>query len=155
MPDRIQSRQQPNRGDLVTKKIDPAHKSAWVAALRSGKYPQGVGALFQHKALGSPNQVDIGYCCLGVGATAVLGGELNASGEHATLPDGRVFDSEGSHYETGHWEDGDYLPGNTEYLFDMDQESAEHLTWMNDGENFTDHPGHTFAEIADWIEENL
>jgi hypothetical protein len=39
--------------------IEPAFKKEWVAALRSGKYPQGTGAL---------RSKDDHYCCLGVAA---------------------------------------------------------------------------------------
>lgn len=36
--------------------MDPEIKAKWIAALRSGKYPQAKAAL----------RTDVGYCCLGV-----------------------------------------------------------------------------------------
>ena len=40
----------------TTKRLTPAQKKKWVAALRSGRYMQGLGYLHDHGT----------YCCLGV-----------------------------------------------------------------------------------------
>jgi hypothetical protein len=56
-------------------KMDPTDKAKWVAALRSGEFKQGQGALrqdvFSH---GQGTTVGQTYCCLGV-AQCVLGGQ--------------------------------------------------------------------------------
>ena len=52
-------------------KMDPELKARWVAALRSGKYEQGVGGLKHNDK----------YCCLGV-LRMVMGGECR---ENETL----------------------------------------------------------------------
>lgn len=128
-------------------RIDPTLKSQWVHALRSGKYPQGQGALLQYTQKDTEMRSAVGYCCLGVACVAVLDGELNATGDEFSAADGRYFDSEGLHFVEG----TDYADSYSEYLLGMDEAAAAHLIDMNDNEETPS----DFNTIADWIEANL
>lgn len=107
----------------MTYKMNPEIKAQWVAALRSGTYPQGQSVL---------RSLDGRYCCLGV------------------LCD--LVDPHG-------WTTSDFsyrhrqrcnLPDETIYKLVEYSTSSEFiaLAAMNDN-------GHSFAEIADYIEANL
>lgn len=118
-------------------KLDPQEKAEWVAALRSGKYPQG------HRRL----RGETGFCCLGVKAAITPGVTWNEQyggdfwlcawpGVEGSLGDLRS-----------------YIP------FTVIPEHIQYeLSDMNDG--ITTVGGHvkaplTFAQIADWIEAIL
>lgn len=115
-------------------KMDPEVKAKWVAALRSGDYKQGEGAL---------KDIEGCNCCLGVLA------EINGV-------ESRFYDEENDCWVT---HDDNHLI----YDFEGDERSTEvpvgycglkssvidTLIVMNDTEN------KTFPEIADFIEENL
>lgn len=119
-------------------KLPEDFKSKWLEALRSGDYIQGTGCLKNTH----PSET---YCCLGVGARVagidsdeLLGAsdistEFIAAEEIAKVPQAIV--GSGAHENEG------YNP------------TVATLIEMNDGvcgENKK-----SFAEIADWIEENL
>jgi hypothetical protein len=109
-------------------------RDEWVKALRSGKYDQTTETL----------EKDGAYCCLGV--LCVVAGQ--------DIPDD-ANDLDSYEYESGEDDEDEIL------LFDMrpfrDQcglgtapDSLQNkLVKMNDDEN------KTFAEIADWIEQNV
>jgi len=56
-------------------KLPKAFKKKWVAALRSGKYTQASGELYNTFFDDEDNPYD-GYCCLGV-AEKIMGTDLN------------------------------------------------------------------------------
>ena len=108
-------------------------KSKWTEALRSGKYEQGEGVLYDKES--------DSYCCLGVLCSIV--GPSSYDIVRAEVPDGDFYKD--NNIELGG--DWSFLEG--EY-----QESAEYkLTMMNDGGEGYDKK--TFTEIAEWIEKNI
>lgn len=115
---------------ITNMKLPIEFKQKWIAALRSGDYKQGKGWLYNKGADG-----EITYCCLGV-AACVLGIPLKNM-ECATLT-------------------GTKHPNVTEEIYDVLKDTGECiqtrqnvLMGMNDAEN------KTFAEIADYIKQNL
>lgn len=124
------------------KKLDPTFKAEWIAALRSGEFPQG------RKYLNRNNE----YCCLGVRCELdVKAGRLDKGFYDGTTSDGIIRYGYGS---TG-------TPGPTILKrWGLSEEAMNSLITMNDGQRdtqtdeFTQEPK-TFSEIADWIEENL
>lgn len=54
---------------IIKEKLPKAFKNKWIKALRSGKYKQGNGSLY--------NKKDDSYCCLGLGA-AICGISLES-----------------------------------------------------------------------------
>lgn len=113
-------------------RMNPEWKAKWVAALRSGEYQQGTGHLKEETECGTK------YCCLGV-----LGDILDPGGwandpSRPEIPSFRGAKEMLPHHtlvETG-------VDGKQWTLADMNDGD------MNDGKD-------TFAQIADWIEENL
>lgn len=110
-------------------------KNKWVAALRSGKYHQGIHHLCQ---LDMDEGVER-HCCLGVLADIL---------DHDGWSEPVIVETGGGNLairEFGLFElDGEHSPFNDDFLPVGVQES---LTFMNDG-------GATFAEIATFIEES-
>jgi hypothetical protein len=111
-------------------------KDQWLAALRSGKYKQGHGAL----------QVNDMYCCLGV-----LCAISPFADEAQMRPDGSVYYIETS--ESGYRQDQEgILPRHIKDWAGLESRnpSASHSTLasLND-------QGATFEEIADIIEREL
>ena len=112
--------------------MDAEIKRKWVEALRSGKYAQTKSDLRNHN----------GYCCLGVLCDLVQPEEWsepeqNFSFMHrfaSSFPDADVLDIVGMHQDDGVRTDG--------------QHPFWTLASMND-------EGKSFAEIADYIEQNL
>lgn len=103
-------------------------KTAWVEALRSGKYKQTQKFL----------RVDGGYCCLGVLC------DISGEGTWAQDP---WSNSSGYSYE-GEF-DTERLTPSMLHAFEISNEDAEALMEMNDKE------GLSFSSIADYIEDNL
>ena len=108
-------------------KMDPADKAQWCAALRSGEYSQCRGVLYQ-TFLDARAQ----YCCLGVNLVPLHGFAAPVSPLETCLihPDGP--------HKLSNWRD----------IIGLTEAAVKQLIEMNDG-------GKTFAQIADWIEENL
>jgi hypothetical protein len=108
-------------------------KKRWVEALRSGKYQQGRG----HLCDGST------YCCLGVLCELVV-------------PEMKIL-RVGLGFSYGH--SLTCLPREANERSGVAPETEEILIEMNDGNRALgvkrDTGKKTFAEIADWIEENL
>jgi len=112
--------------------LSHALKTLWVDALRSGKYQQTT------TVLRSPQG---GYCCLGV-LCDVMGLEWEAA---ATT--GLVVDYVPSIDSTGAQQSG-FLSHKTCGEAGLDVAQAVDLSEMNDA-------GHSFDEIANYIEANL
>lgn len=110
-------------------------KSKWTEALRSGKYEQGEGVLYDKES--------DSYCCLGVLCSIV--GLSSYDIVRAAVPDGDFYKDNNIELG-GRWS---LMAEERNY-----QDSAEYeLTMMNDGEEGFDKK--TFPEIAEWIEENI
>lgn len=100
-------------------------RDEWCAALRSGDYAQGKELLCRVDANGEAY-----YCCLGVAAEL----ELGENAWRTSIYDHGHLTVEGS--------DCIYSP------WGAPDETTLRLMGMNDD-------GKTFAEIADWIEQNV
>lgn len=107
--------------------MTPELKAKWIAALRSGQYKQGKGALCSKDT----------FCCLGV--LAEVFGAQKQSDAFGTI----------YLFETGVLTDIDYEWDMNVPEILLDEDNQDELTNMNDAE------GKSFAEIADWIEENV
>lgn len=108
-------------------KLPEDFKKKWVDALRSGKYKQGKGMLY--------NGSNDSYCCLGV-AAEVCGLDMVLHGEHAAIPNIRTQEIMKVDFK---------VP--TEFA---NNQGLQNVLWrMNDEKD------NTFEEIADYIEQNL
>lgn len=121
----------------MTNKMNPEVKVLWLAALRSGEYEQGASAL---KRGGK-------YCCLGVLCDL-----------HAKKFGGKWYDSdeiEGSEYH----DEFAVAPNEVCDWADIDPyghfSTDDSLTNYNDGNPQLGIVSHTFAQIADIIEEHM
>lgn len=105
--------------------MNPEVKARWVKELRDPRRTQTTGRLADHK----------GMCCLGV------------------LVDIEVDDDwVWSDRRGGYWRIGvdmDLPPLSLMDRVGLSLDAQDKLTWMNDNQH------KSFAEIADWIEENL
>ncbi|CAB4163487.1 hypothetical protein UFOVP810_25 [uncultured Caudovirales phage] len=116
-------------------KLKPEVKAAWVEALRSGKYKQGRGVLF--------NTEEQSYCCLGVNCALLDQPYLN-TGPQTTIPKSlpNKWDAE------TWWQDAPNLD-----MVDSPQVKYQgkwkRLTELNDD------VGLTFEQIADLIGAQL
>lgn len=112
-------------------------KAKWLAALRSGRYSQARGRLFNGAA----------FCCLGVLCDTIDhdGWSELSEDEAPTLGPDNFSHPFGDSNELldPHFRDEIGIPA----------EAETKLTHMNDGENGG--PPANFTEIAEWIEENL
>jgi len=122
-------------------------KKIWVEALRSGKYEQGKEALCSQSTSGGKQ-----FCCLGVLVDCYMkhSGKYfwqlagNPSFWHWYFPYG-LSDK----YNSGSLPDAkDFRDWIGNMSFSSSDAEIELMT-LNDDKDFT------FAEIADWIEENL
>ena len=109
--------------------LTPEHKAAWVVALRSGKYKQSNGFLY--------NIVKQGYCCIGVDAARQ--GWVMARAE-------ANFAKKGTKLINNNAQSAELF--DALYSNELTIEQVKKLMKMNDS-------GWTFTEIADWIEANL
>lgn len=111
---------------MSTSKFTQELKQKWLDALRSGKYKQGRKALHSDKYEDGDR-----YCCLGVLCKV------------ADIP---LKDSQQIQAYT-------ILAS----LLDTGQTKTDKLINMNDGDEYTLPPRapSSFAEIADWIEDNM
>jgi len=116
-------------------KLNPELKSKWLTALRSGEYEQARGDLSRGK----------GFCCLGV-LCQVAGLELEKQSygvthdaSNAVVVDGVVV---------GYKPIEDLLGGG-----EVGSDAVSELYSRNDG--LREHHKHSFAKIADYIEEKL
>lgn len=124
--------------------MNPEYKAPWLAALRSGKYKQTQRVLYD----GS------GYCCLGVLC------KVAGSNFVITNTDEVEDNKEDPRYEPTDLKgetvsDAENLSPDGRELFGLYDDVSETLILMNDGDISKARKPKTFAEIADWIEENL
>lgn len=113
-------------------------KSKWVVALRSGEYRQGDdGQLAELRR----DETDIAYCCLGV-LGAVCGVSAERMDGKAELGEIDLDDLLGPWSERGNAISFSVSDPNSHVTM------QRKLAAMNDG-------GVAFAEIADWIEQNV
>lgn len=109
--------------------LDKEQLKTWIAALRSGKYPQGKMAL----------QSTQGYCCLGVACKVLIPEDKLELGA-----EGRLFG--------GFPDDQPHAPQwLTEINDDFKKKSKDKksLSLLNDGEDY----GKSFAQLADLLEQ--
>lgn len=116
--------------------MNPKIKEIWVAALRSGKYPQGRRALRSNE----------GFCCLGV-LCDLHSQETGHNWEYHSIKDGRWI---GTYFSSG-----DTCPAEVRMWAGLtcsnpiiDSQGAIPLSFINDD-------GATFEEIANLIEAEL
>lgn len=129
---------EPSEMDLELKKLPKRVKAKWVKALRSGKYQQGRLDLKAVDHLGNTR-----YCCIGVlcellNPESLHKGKMN---HNAGLPGPSTFKPEVESVLRQSISKGDskhHLMG--------------YLANVNDGRR---EMARSFAEIADWIQENL
>jgi hypothetical protein len=150
---------------VASYKLDPEVKAKWVAALRSGDYRQGRGAL----AARLPDGVE--YCCLGVlmeiAAEAGVTDRSEISRYRATVDWDDAVGTSAPNQRVGRWATGQE-PGTR-----CARVSELHEAWdplirnphaisarNKNGEyirlsGLNDHAMYTFEQIADVIEEQL
>lgn len=121
-------------------------KKLWLAALRSGEYRQGTGALRSQRYMSGKHIKDVEYvdvfCCLGVlcnlhaqAHPEIAAAQTNRSaymGLTGTLP-----------HEVADWAG---IPRRTE---DDENSAQDKLMTLNDSRGFS------FKKIANWVEKNL
>lgn len=134
-------------------KMTPSVKAEWITELRSGNYSQGKEYLCRV----DPDEVSRSYCCLGVLAEIALRhGIISAptlSGNNTMLyaGDDQFLNDTAICGWSGIASSGGF----------NESEVQDVLVNMNDGTDTNDDGDRvrtepkTFAEIADWIEENL
>ena len=110
--------------------MNPELKTKWIEALRSGKYKQGKSRL---------KNADETMCCLGVLCDLM-------NGEWAKT---KVNGNPAFTYYYGTEAIGDTLSLGIAREVGLECKDRVKVAQMNDNEN------KTFAEIADWIQENL
>lgn len=111
----------------------------WIAALRSGNYPQGIGALHTKTALGSE------FCCIGVSCEIALKHNMVVRQlvlKHDAYNYAPVTDANQRSIVWG------VFPRTLQTWLGIDFEDQDQLVRMNDH-------GVSFSEIASWIETNL
>jgi hypothetical protein len=113
--------------------MDVKVKTAWVKALRSGKFKQGDGQLYDGQ----------NYCCLGVLAqvqgAAVRKGTLQIGGKDVRKKDGA----------------GEMEILAPEFACGLHTKTQNRLAAMNDGIGSYYERQHSFEQIADFIEKRL
>ena len=119
------------------KKLPTDIKQKWVAALRSGKYKQGIGYL---------RSTSDEYCCLGVLCDMSNSDTWVKEGDYYKLPSGsdtvpKFGDIDATVYD---------VLGQMVYDEDYDDyDIMNHLTQMNDNKKLS------FEQIATWIDTYL
>ena len=125
------------------KKMNADLKQQWIDALRSKQYKQGKKVLCQVDEKGKES-----FCCLGV-LFDIAGGEVGGEWSEVkgdacpSLPKGRsakVKSAKSSNEE--------FLPKGFIKFSGVERKVQSKLAEMNDY-------GHSFKEIANWIEKNL
>jgi hypothetical protein len=108
-------------------------KAEWVAALRSGEYPQGQNRL---------RNVDDTFCCLGVKADLEV---KKGNGRWESFIDPNGFNKWFYFSTTG----ASFCGGLPSEMIGGNNETEGDLIELNDDRE------ESFAEIADWIEKNI
>ena len=124
------------------KKMNADLKQQWIDALRSKQYKQGKKVLCQVDEKGKES-----FCCLGV-LFDIAGGEVD--GEWSEVKSGNFFCSNirSAKVKSAKSSNEEFLPKGFIKFSGVEREAQSKLAEMNDY-------GHSFKEIADWIEENL
>jgi len=112
-------------------KLPIEFKQKWTAALRSGEYKQGHSSLYHY--------FNNSYCCIGV-ACVVAGIDLSTVG------------SAGYPYKS--MNQIDLLP-EVLVMHETEQSASEHNSLIWELIKLNDQKKASFAEIADYIDENL
>jgi len=121
-----------------------ANRKEWVAALRSGKYEQGAGAL----------NADGRFCCLGV-ACDIFGPRLGLEWGPAELEGVLAMEGQGAYLpiavaaELGINTDGRLTVPVFTFAQDGEEEETSSLAGLNDDTYYA------FAQIADVVEEQF
>ena len=113
--------------------MNPKLKQKWVDALRSGRFRQTHGQLKARNGA---------CCCLGV-LCQISGVQWVWRSDHGEPA-----------YFAGD-ENRNYLPRQLAQEIGLNRTCQTDLALMNDGDDIQDIRPHSFAEIADYIEENL
>lgn len=124
--------------------MNPEVKEKWVSALRSGNYAQGKGQLRRRNSFAHTTE----FCCLGVVCEIAKAEGIT---ELADFRGGGIFPYAGSNYPDARYG----VPLNVMAWMELPGSPGGPV--MDDYAmlaNMNDH-GKTFAEIADYIEENL
>jgi hypothetical protein len=124
--------------DVTDEEIRERRKK-FIAALRSGEYKQGQGALYSHLVIESEGNV---FCCVGVGCMVGNWEPIVRSVEDRQVyryDESRGYDFFSAYYKTEEVSRGVSL--------------VETLVEMNDGHEEDDNDtGKTFSDIADFLE---
>jgi hypothetical protein len=117
-------------------------KQLWIDALRSGKYKQGYGRLRDEE------DTETQFCCLGV--LCDLHAKATGAGSWG-----------GDSYFAGGVQENQSLPRTVVWWAELNDDNPaiddnnNTLAEYNDGSDFADIRQHSFAEIADLIEQRL
>ncbi len=126
--------------------MNPEVKEAWVAALRSGKYDQGIGSL---KSEASDTHL---YCCLGVLCELAV--------EAGVIPPGERHEDQPKNYSYYFLGEDEFLPSEVMTWANLDTNNGiykpadnvwgydQALTDLNDN-------GKSFNDLADIIERHF
>lgn len=124
--------------------MDAELKASWIAALRSGEYPQTQGRLRQWVDKDEPS-----FCCLGV--LCEVHPNIEWRSEHGSyVADESLADSQFKFMSLS--------LGNVGIRLGLDKHFEANNGATMDAESILmgrNDRGETFDEIADWIEENL
>lgn len=138
-----------NPATAASGKLDPAFKADWIAALRSGNYVQG-----RHRLKMVDEETgEIEHCCLGVAVEIKNPASLFIAVECQTLNQ-KFFRQRGSSPDDASGYFGACTVG---FCAEVGLSIAERNVLMNKNDA-CDAKGkhkHTFADIADYIEEHL
>lgn len=121
--------------------MDATIKERWLTALRSGDYKQGEGVLRNHDydpVTGKPIPGKEVYCCLGVLCDIVWPESWHKA--------------EAANYDHPMWDHDEGIEMPSDDLLakvGLSEETAQRLANFNDKDHWT------FAQIADWIADNL
>lgn len=141
----------------MKRKLEPGIKAEWLAALRGGEYKQGHRRLCLVSSEGHKS-----YCCLGVLADLLIkrGNEKFAWGEVRGFNE-KSFEliAKNTTFADGTYASHSMLPmvydeGRDPTLFALSEHDSVGCPTMGRLADMND-KGKTFAEIADWIEQEL
>lgn len=132
--------------------MTPALKEPWLEALRSGNYEQATGTLHRKRRQAETGLAEIteGFCCLGVlSEVACTLGLVEKRDDYLGY---REYVPAGVENPIG----SAVMPTiELEQVFGFDSRTSGALAEMNDGFDGGTDTRKSFAEIADWVEENL
>lgn len=137
----------------VTPRMDPVVRDRWVAALRSGRFPQGTGALTRFDGPeGTPR-----HCCLGVLCELALAASVPLRTRTQRWDDDDDEDDDDGPYERIYDDQANYPPPAVRDwagLADRDPVVVYRGTPVRLS-NLNDHVRLSFRDVANLIEEQL